>query len=346
MNKQEIIDALLVQGNGKYNIIKIEEYVEFCMIHNNIKNNVQHHILPKCVNFFPQYKNLYDYPWNTSILSYEHHAAAHKLLYKATLHYKMAYAYINTLISLDNTANSEFEKIRLKSWQQWANDINSDGIRNIDVANAKSIITKTNTILPNGLSILEDIGRKCKDWQMQEIILPNGERTTNQKEVVKRSIATKLNTINNLGQNQFQQHSEFMKNTMAVEIKDKTGEQTTVGKLRIAKAASVLAHHLDKKIVNYNGIDMTLREMKSAKMKYIKNKGRPKFRIIGNGAPANMMFLADIKKISSALSKTSKHRPMGGSAKSINQLKAHNLLHMIGWYIQEIPNDLDISNDS
>ena len=80
----EIYENLLTLPINK-NEYYIRKYVKFITsrITDTSNNSHLHHILPKAVDFFPEYKNLTTNKWNGILLSAREHFIAHKLLHMA-----------------------------------------------------------------------------------------------------------------------------------------------------------------------------------------------------------------------------------------------------------------------
>jgi len=60
----------------------LKRYIKFINKFNG-SGKIQHHILPKANDMFPQYKDLNIYPWNISYLGAREHFVAHWILWKA-----------------------------------------------------------------------------------------------------------------------------------------------------------------------------------------------------------------------------------------------------------------------
>lgn len=76
---------------------KLKEYIDFCL-NKNVNQHIpfktaRHHILPKALSCFPEYKNLYENVWNSSYLLHQDHYNAHFLLAEAIKNPSIMYAW-------------------------------------------------------------------------------------------------------------------------------------------------------------------------------------------------------------------------------------------------------------
>ena len=80
-----IYELLFNKPNNPHYLNRYITFIEACKQKNvNIFNSVEkHHILPKCKNMFPEYKNFSIYPENKAILTSRQHYIAHRILHLA-----------------------------------------------------------------------------------------------------------------------------------------------------------------------------------------------------------------------------------------------------------------------
>jgi hypothetical protein len=71
-----------------------------------------HHILPKAPDFFPQFKDLRQFPWNGIYLTPREHFIAHRLLHKAFPGSSQSIAFFNMANICGNTNSRAYEESR------------------------------------------------------------------------------------------------------------------------------------------------------------------------------------------------------------------------------------------
>lgn len=79
------IEQLMHQKSDNTHLItRYISFISSCTTKNITTDDTteNHHILPKCKGFWPEYKNLREYPWNSSQLTYRQHIIAHIMLAK------------------------------------------------------------------------------------------------------------------------------------------------------------------------------------------------------------------------------------------------------------------------
>ena len=92
---------------------------------------VNHHILPKSKQFFPQFKNLNEHCWNLSILTNREHFIAHKMLHLAFPGSSMSIAFFNMSNIQGNTNSKIYEK------SKYFQSLNNKIITQCPIRNAK-----------------------------------------------------------------------------------------------------------------------------------------------------------------------------------------------------------------
>ena len=71
-----------------------------------------HHILPKAIDFFPEYQSLKDFPWNGVHLTAREHFVAHLLLHKAFPGSSQSIAFFNMANICRNTSSRAYAEAR------------------------------------------------------------------------------------------------------------------------------------------------------------------------------------------------------------------------------------------
>lgn len=86
MNSDDIYHTLKKYPHNNHYLKRYFNFILACQLKNKnstISNFEKHHICPQGKNFFPEYKNFKQHPWNCSFLTYRQHYIAHYMLAKA-----------------------------------------------------------------------------------------------------------------------------------------------------------------------------------------------------------------------------------------------------------------------
>ena len=116
MQFQEIEKTLTGVALRRKSRLYIRRYVQFIQsrpARNYISGSThRHHILPKAKDFFPEYKDFKDHPWNLSCLTLREHYIAHALLHKAFPGSSQSTAFYNMCNVLERRNSRLYEAAR------------------------------------------------------------------------------------------------------------------------------------------------------------------------------------------------------------------------------------------
>jgi len=282
---------------------KLEQYIEYCIYKNQngtIKDETSHHhILPKAL--FNEYKDLKENSWNGTHLLYSDHYYAHWLLIEAIDDYGQLIAFCS-MHNQDLKVGriNESDLIPAEEFQ----------LKNKEAATKKSSYMKEMIVVGDEvMSRASFQAKKNAAKRSKYYIDENGKKTNSYLEGAKKANITKKTPY-----------------------VDKNGNITTPQEERIK------AYKKSLNIKDEEGI--TLRERMGKKQTALRmNKGRfYNIYQIDKGLIHANMWLRDVKKISTALSRTSKEKFLGYSASSKASLKRYDIEHLYGYYVEEVSN--------
>lgn len=318
------------------NIIKLKEYILFCIENNteNIKSKTaKHHILPKSKNLpFTNYKNFKENPWNCATLTHKNHYIAHWLLFESIDHISISHSFIamhnkdTALERIDNNCivNSEIYNSamieRSRHYKKWCNEISKfdKELSNAQYYARKNYKTKTTKFYQ---------GIPFKTWQSNRMQGKNN--IINIDGVINKILETKSNTFIN-GKNMHQIGAIRASETMKKEIVLEDGEISSIYK----ETSKKLKEHLMKEVILEDGTVTTNAKIRGNKHSKILSAKGKKFilKSVFNDNINYILYANDIRKISPGLEKLSIDSYLGKSKYGKTILVRKNKENLIGLY--------------
>lgn len=301
-------------------------YIEFCLKNDRVRKikgeTTSHHILPRAKRLpWQEYKNLVEYPWNKSELTYYDHYYAHYLLSLSIDHISIQSAFCGMHkkdVNLGRISESELiGKDEFEHQYKKRNELISKDRLTLITNDAGIVMTKAKMI------------HLRTDWTNSKRIsserMLGVDNPSNNPVVIAKTRNTK-SLISNEGKSLDTISAERAAEVMKKEFVNGEGEITTIYK----ETGKKLSHIL-------RTTDLATRRADVRRERYYQNCPMVIVRNALDESYVSIMSLNEARKLSPGIDKKTKHNYLGKTTFGRNKFIKDNKAHLIGLYAERLP---------